>query len=711
MKILSMTATFGKLSHETMTLQPGLNIIEAPNEWGKSTWCAFIEAMLYGVDTRERSTQASLAVKERFAPWSGAPMSGRMDIQWNGRYITIERNTKGKVPFGEFSAYETETGLNVPELTAANCGIALLGIERSVFTRTAFLKLSNLPMDEDDALRSRLNALVTTGDESGQADALAGKLKTLKNRCKHNKTGLLPEAETARAQLVSNLEKLDSLSQQAEQIRQQQTQTKARRDELHNHLAHLEYAAAARQIEKYESAKAACAAAEAAYGEMQQRCAALPTWEQAQTALNRVRDLRDRQDAAAQEDRQLPQISQAPQFPAPFTGLSGEMMAQMATADQNAYHDLQNKGKTNPKDYVPMALGLCAVLLALIPHWIGYALAAVGVLAGAALFANQRICRTKNREAAIALAGKYAPHSPDTWVDLAKTYAGELETYQQHTAAAQAKREESDRRHKELSQQIARFCGGTTLSLCQEQWENVQKQHQQLEQARLAFDRAKELVAAMDNGNAPVSAPAFPDTLSYTKEQTAAYITDVTALLQRLQTNLDQSLGQMETYGTREQLQKKIAEADKNIESLEDTYAALTIAQQTLADAATALQRRFAPRISQRARDIFSDLTGNRYDRLFLESDLSVSVGAQGEDTLHKSAWRSDGTVDQMYLALRLAVAGELSPEAPMILDDALVRFDDTRLASAMKILQAQAENKQIILFTCQDRENKILQQ
>ena len=60
-----------------------------------------------------------------------------------------------------------------------------------------------------------------------------------------------------------------------------------------------------------------------------------------------------------------------------------------------------------------------------------------------------------------------------------------------------------------------------------------------------------------------------------------------------------------------------------------------------------------------------------------------------------------------MYLALRLAVAGELSPEAPMILDDALVRFDDTRLASAMKILQDQAENKQIILFTCQDRESK----
>jgi len=43
-KIYSMTATFGKLQHETLHFEEGLNIIEAPNEWGKSTWCAFITA-------------------------------------------------------------------------------------------------------------------------------------------------------------------------------------------------------------------------------------------------------------------------------------------------------------------------------------------------------------------------------------------------------------------------------------------------------------------------------------------------------------------------------------------------------------------------------------------------------------------------------------------------------------------------------------------
>jgi uncharacterized protein YhaN len=55
-----------------------------------------------------------------------------------------------------------------------------------------------------------------------------------------------------------------------------------------------------------------------------------------------------------------------------------------------------------------------------------------------------------------------------------------------------------------------------------------------------------------------------------------------------------------------------------------------------------------------------------------------------------------------------MAVAEELTPDAPLVLDDAMVRFDDDRLASALDILAEMAENKQVILFTCQSREMKL---
>ena len=153
----------------------------------------------------------------------------------------------------------------------------------------------------------------------------------------------------------------------------------------------------------------------------------------------------------------------------------------------------------------------------------------------------------------------------------------------------------------------------------------------------------------------------------------------------------------------------KLDQLEKRISKLEDTYAALTIAMDTLSVAASELQRRFSPRISHRAQELFSQLTGGRYERISLAEDLSISAGAQDEDTLHGSIWRSDGTIDQLYLALRLAVAEELTPEAPLVLDDALVRFDDARLASAIDILKTYAQEKQVILFTCQSREKALL--
>lgn len=90
-------------------------------------------------------------------------MEGRMELEWQGKKITIERRTKGRVPLGEFLAYETESGLPVRELTAENCGLLLLGVEKSVFERSAFLRQSALAVTKDGALERRLGALATNG--------------------------------------------------------------------------------------------------------------------------------------------------------------------------------------------------------------------------------------------------------------------------------------------------------------------------------------------------------------------------------------------------------------------------------------------------------------------------------------------------------------------------------------------------------------------
>ena len=98
------------------TCRSGLNLICAPNESGKSTWGSFICAMLYGLSTRDRGLMAD---KNRFAPWSGAAMQGRMDILSDGRALTLQRDTRrANAPMGNFSCTYTGTGTPVEGIAA-----------------------------------------------------------------------------------------------------------------------------------------------------------------------------------------------------------------------------------------------------------------------------------------------------------------------------------------------------------------------------------------------------------------------------------------------------------------------------------------------------------------------------------------------------------------------------------------------------------------
>jgi len=205
-----------------------------------------------------------------------------------------------------------------------------------------------------------------------------------------------------------------------------------------------------------------------------------------------------------------------------------------------------------------------------------------------------------------------------------------------------------------------------------------------------------------------VPKPSQPDTLTHSAQDTERLLTECAAEQHRLQNRLGQYQGRMETLGNRTELQNQLSKKRKRIVQLERNYSALLIAQETLAQARAELQRRFAPRITRRAQTLLSEMTDGRYQAVTMGSDLSLQARTGEEDTLHDAIWRSDGTIDQLYLALRLAVAEELTPCAPLILDDALVRFDDKRMRAAMEILEEMAERKQVILFTCQGREKQV---
>ena len=702
MRIYQMTATFGKLEHQTLTLEPGLNVITAPNEWGKSTWCAFLVAMLYGVDTRAKSTKTALADKERYQPWSGAPMEGRMDLNWNGRDITIERKTKGRIPMGEFKAYETKTGLLVPELTAANCGAMLLGVEQSVFRRAGFIRHADLPVTQDEALRRRLNDLVTTGDESGAADHLADTLKDLKNRCRYNRTGLLPQAESERDALEARISELEALEGQCRGLKGRLEEVKGWIVQLKNHRQALEYAQQQETARRVEAAGAELTAVQAELSRLEDQCAALPSREEACQRARELRDFREQWDDACQEQQRLPREPVAPLAPVPFEGMHPEEARKMARKDGETFVAVRRTGM--PKILIFMGiLGLLAAgALVFLKAYPFAGVAGVGAVAAVAWGIWELVSLKKQ---ARALLDKYGDDDYARWASPLIPYEREL---RQYYAALKRFNETSSAvkaRLDSLEKERERLCGQTEPRKLLEHWEQVIAAWDACMAARREAVRAKNHYDALSALLRPVEKPAMEDYLTQSPEETDSLLADCTQEQQRLQNRLGQYQGRMEALGDGAVMKKQLAQKHRRIAKLEETYAALVIAQDTLTKAREELQRRFAPRITRRAQKLLTAMTDGRYNMVTMGVDFSLQARAEQEDTLREALWRSDGTMDQLYLALRLAVAEELTPEAPLVLDDALVRFDDQRMKAAVDILSQMGREKQVILFTCQGRE------
>ncbi len=716
MIIYSMTATFGKLSHETLTLKPGLNVIEAPNEWGKSTWCAFLVNMLYGMDTSARTTKNTLADKERYAPWSGAPMTGRIDLNWHGKNITIERRTRGRLLMGEFSAYETDTGLEVKELNSENCGPMLLGVERSVFTRAGFLKLTDLPVTQDDALRRRLNNLVTTGDESGAGDKLQQALKDLKNKCRYNRSGLLPQAEAQRDLLEKQLNELADLTEQSQLLRQEQTVLEQRISDLENHWNALNYAAAQADAEKVQQATAVQEAAQKEVNDLS-KFDALPAVCDCDTAIEQGQLLQQRLFDLQNTAQDLPPLPQEPEVKSHYQFVDNIIVR--AKKDYTDYCKLTKKRKlrrvlvwiTLLADLLACAGGVAAWYFRLCKNPLYYGILGGGIVLSFVLALVINGVQKKRQAAAMEeLCRRHNDLAPDQWIADAARYVDARNQFQATLAQVMQQRAHWDSRNEKLQEEISGYTDGAPLADTLSSWRQKRNDRTALDDARRKLITAQEHLNTLKSIARVAAAPQRPDQLTYTEAETQELLANAQFDLRQLQLKLGQYQGRCESLGQETVLRSQLKAVHRRINQLEDIYSALEHAQRALSAATAELQRKFAPRISKRAQELFQKLTGGRYDRLTLSEDLSLNTSTRDEDTLRNAQWRSDGTADQLYLALRLAVAEELTPEAPLVLDDALVRFDETRLAAAMDILAETADHKQVILFTCQKREKLALE-
>lgn len=150
------------------------------------------------------------------------------------------------------------------------------------------------------------------------------------------------------------------------------------------------------------------------------------------------------------------------------------------------------------------------------------------------------------------------------------------------------------------------------------------------------------------------------------------------------------------------------AEVEQQMRDLELELQAASYAASIIEDVSRERHARIAPKLAKLASDHFKEITGGAYDELLIDKDLRISVRIPQTKTIDQnpSERLSKGTVDQIYLSLRLALVEMLSERGeriPMLLDDPFANYDDARLARAMKLLVEVGKRNQVLLFTCRE--------
>ena len=152
------------------------------------------------------------------------------------------------------------------------------------------------------------------------------------------------------------------------------------------------------------------------------------------------------------------------------------------------------------------------------------------------------------------------------------------------------------------------------------------------------------------------------------------------------------------------EIEEKIRATVERIARAAEYHRTLLLATEVMAEASKEMESRFAPRVNEIAGRYLARLSGDRYAALRFDRGFKVEISDRQDGMYYEADYFSAGTVDQVYLALRLAIADlidDSEDKLPILLDDALVQYDDERAERAVSLLRELSAERQIIMFTC----------
>lgn len=679
---------YGNIENKDINLEEGINIIHGANESGKSTLLNYIISIFYGISKNKDGK--ALSDYEKYKPWNSNEFSGRISYKLeNGEKYEIFRDFNKKNPkIYNDKLEDISDRFETDKKDGSKFFIEQMGIDKQMYLSTVVSTQEEVRLDEknQNMLIQKIANLAGTGEDNvSYKKALIKLQEKIRDEIGTNKTSQKP---------INIIEKeiveINNKIVETEKYRNRKYEIDAEKEQILSELKELE-----QQKQILQELQNSMKSEEETKNRLEIR------EKNRKDNIAKINELTNQKNTINAESERVQSAKNHLQDIIKGHKENIEKLNSEIEKIANEKEETQEKEKPSILFIVitvVLAIALiCSIIL--IKNYIVSGILGVALIANIVFYVinknKQKVNKAKLREK----------------INQEKQYKREkLENQKQQIIANVNTTEKELEKQEEEEKQV-----NSELSMLKGQIILLQKNNEKITEE---IEQDNKAIKEESNKNKQQIIEKYKDK----NINDLLYINDYQNYISKIEETINNNRIRIKgleiEYNTIvPQLDEMVVleekrEADKEkLAELREKESIINIAIENLMDAYEEMKTTITPKFTKNLSESIQKISSNKYNKVTINDENGMIIeNNRGEYV--EAVKLSTGTIDQLYLALRLSMIDELSKEnLPIILDESFAYSDNNRLKNMLQYLTSDLNNHQTIIFTCTDREQKMLEE
>lgn len=679
---------YGNIENKDINLEEGINIIHGANESGKSTLLNYIISIFYGI-SRNKDGKV-LSDYEKYKPWNSNEFSGKISYKLeNGEKYEIFRDFNKKNPkIYNDKLEDISDRFETDKKDGSKFFIEQMGIDKQMYLSTVVSTQEEVRLDEknQNMLIQKIANLAGTGEDNvSYKKALIKLQEKIRDEIGTNKTSQKP---------INIIEKeiveINNKIVETEKYRNRKYEIDAEKEQILSELKELE-----QQKQILQELQNSMKSEEETKNRLEIR------EKNRKDNIAKINELTNQKNTINAESERVQSAKNHLQDIIKGHKENIEKLNSEIEKIANEKEETQEKEKPSISFIiitVVLAIALiCSIIL--IKNYIVSGILGVAIIANIVFYVinknKQKVNKAKLREK----------------INQEKQYKREkLENQKQQIIANVNTTEKELEKQEEEEKQV-----NSELSMLKGQIILLEKNNEKITEE---IEQDNKAIKEESNKNKQQIIEKYKDK----NINDLLYINDYQNYISKIEETINNNRIRIKgleiEYNTIvPQLDEMVVleekrEADKEkLAELREKESIINIAIENLMDAYEEMKTTITPKFTKNLSESIQKISSNKYNKVTINDENGMIIeNNRGEYV--EAIKLSTGTIDQLYLALRLSMIDELSKEnLPIILDESFAYSDNNRLKNMLQYLTSDLNNHQTIIFTCTDREQKMLEE